>query len=155
MLLLAQSLASVHPLFPAKEGPKAKKVPYRTRSPPQPAVQHNESQPAHRSCLVTNPRIPDRTVGKIGTRTCLLLKATDAKPKHSFSRLANIHSSVFSWTSQSIHFSQINAHKALSFFPFSVNSRQLVSRQGFCCHCFCFTRAWMWEAELQAHPAQG
>lgn len=60
---------------------------------------------------------------------CLLLKATDAKPKHSFSRLQRLLKTSIAECLQ-LHepkhpfFSYINAYKALSFF-LSVHSRQL------------------------------
>lgn len=128
MLLLPQSLAPVHALVPAKEGPEAPSVPCRTRG-------------RAGSGWTPTPRLlwahPARAApGRMGTRMCLLSKATDAKPKHGVPRLQRLLQ-----TSQAER--QLKAlcaykvHTKLFFFFPSVHSRQFASCRRFCCHCYC------------------
>lgn len=64
-----------------------------------------------------------------GTRTGLLSKATDAKPKHSVPGLQRLLQ-----TSRAER--QLKCTRKLFFFFPSVHSRQFASCRRFCCHCY-------------------
>jgi len=94
---------------------------------------------------ILNPGIKgrQRTAGRTGTRMRLLLKATDAQPKHSFFRLqrllrTSIAECLQLYEPKNPFFLGLMHTKLFCFSP-SVHSRQFASCQGFCCHCYCFT----------------
>lgn len=103
--------------------------------------------------------------GRTETRMCLLLKATDAKPKHSFSRLQRLLQTSIAECLQLDEpkhpFFLRLMHTKLFFLPLLSDSRQFASCQGFCCHCSCFTfgnqepGCWRWSRiQLTTEPAR-
>lgn len=109
--------------------------------------------------LLLNPVLDRRrTAGKTGTRMCLLLKATDAKPKHSFSRLQRLLQTSIAECLQ-LHepkhpfFSYINAYKALSFSSQYIQDNCILSRILLPLLLLYFWQPKAWMGEMDMHSA--